>query len=139
MQSLVRKEANAAIDALEAALLDRYPKGDFPLNHSFGDQLYVREIFMAAGSKLTSRIHTKRHPFFVMQGRVNVWQDGKGWQLIQGPYFGWTQPGTRRVLNVIEDTFWITVHSNPDDTEDLEIIEQRIIEHHHNHLLTNET
>jgi quercetin dioxygenase-like cupin family protein len=138
-KSLVRDEANAAIDALEVALLARYPKIDCPLNHSFGDQLYVREIFMPAGSKVTSKIHKKRHPYFVMQGKVNVWLDGKGWQLIEGPYFGWTNPGTRRVLDVITDTFWITVHANPDDTEDLEIIEGRIIESHTNHLLGNET
>jgi hypothetical protein len=137
--SLVRDEANAAIDALEAALLDRYPKIDCPLNHSFGDQLYVREIFMPAGCKVTSKIHKKRHPYFVMQGKVRVWTDGAGWQLIEAPFFGWTNPGTRRVLDVIDDTFWITCHANPDDTEDLEVIEKRIIEPHHNHLLSNET
>lgn len=134
-RSLVRDEANAAIDALEAALLSRYPKIDCPLNHSFGDQLYLREIFMPKDSKITSRIHKKRHPFFVMKGKVRVWVDGRGWQLIEAPYFGWTEPGTRRVLDVLEDTFWITCHANPDDTEDLEIIEERIIEKHDNPLL----
>lgn len=138
-ESLVRPEVNDCIDALEAALLERYPKIECPLNHSFGDGLYVREIFMPAGSKLTSKIHKKRHPYFVMQGKVNVWIDGKGWQLIEAPFFGWTNPGTRRVLDVIDDTFWITCHANPDDTEDLEIIEQRIIEPHTNNLLANET
>lgn len=139
MGSLVRKEANDAIDALEAMMLNRLPKINCPLNHSFGDQLYVREIFMPAGSKVASKIHMKRHPYFVMQGKVNVWVDGKGWVLIEAPHFGWTEPGTRRVINVVEDTFWITVHSNPDDTEDLEIIEKRIIEPHNNHLIENES
>lgn len=135
MESIVRKQANDAIDALEAALLNRYPKIECPLNHSFGNQLYVREIFMPAGSKVTSKIHKKRHPYFVMQGKVRVWTYDSGWQLIEGPHFGWTNPGTRRVLDVIEDTFWITCHANPDDTEDLEIIEERIIEKHINPLI----
>jgi hypothetical protein len=138
-ESLVREEANAAIDMLEAALLERFPKIDCPLNHTFGDGLYVREIFMPAGSKVTSKIHKRRHPYFVMKGRVRVWIDGIGWQMIEAPHFGWTEPGTRRVLDVIEGTFWITVHDNPTDTQDLWEIEQRIIEPHTNHLIQNET
>jgi quercetin dioxygenase-like cupin family protein len=138
-ESLVRPEVNDCIDALEGALLDRYQKADFPLAHTFMPGMYMREIFMAAGSKITSRIHKFRHPFFVLRGKVRVWQDGKGWELIEAPHCGITEPGTRRVLDVIEDCNWITIHSNPDDTEDLEEIEARIIEHHTNNLLTNET
>lgn len=139
MQSLVRKEANDAIDALEVALLEKYTKVDCPLAHTFMPGMYMREIFMPAGSKITSRIHRYRHPFFVLSGKVNVWQDdGKGWRLIEAPYCGITEPGTRRVLDVIEDCNWITIHGNPNDTEDLEEIEDRIIEPHTNHLLDNE-
>ena len=127
-QSLVRDEANAAIDLLEVKLLERYPKVECPLAHTFMPGMYMREIFMPAGSKITSRIHRYRHPFFVLSGKVNVWQDdGKGWRLIEAPYCGITEPGTRRVLDVIEDCNWITVHSNPDDTEDLETIEEILL------------
>ena len=48
-----------------------------------------------------------------------------------------TEPGTRRVLYIWEDTIWATVHSNPDD-ENLEQIEDRIIEKHINPLLTEQ-
>jgi hypothetical protein len=135
MESLVRKEANDAIDGLEVALLERFNKIDFPLNHVFVPGMYIREIFMRAGSKLTSKIHKYSHPYFVMKGSANVWVDGLGWQLITAPYVGITEAGTRRVLDILEDCNWITVHSNPDDTEDLELIEERIIEKHENALL----
>jgi hypothetical protein len=137
-ESLIRPEVNEAIDNLEAVLLDNFNKIDCPLNHSFGDGLYVREIFMPKGSKVTSKIHKKRHPYFIMQGSVNVWIHGLGWQVVNAPYFGWTNPGTRRVIDVLEDTFWITVHDNPTDTQDLWEIEQRIIEAHDNPLIDNE-
>lgn len=137
MESLVRKEANAAIDALEVAMLDRFNKIDCPLAHTFMPGLYMREIFMPKGSKVTSKIHKHRHPYFVLKGTVRVWIDGMGWQLIKAPFKGITEPGTRRVLDVLEDTIWVTVHSNPDDTEDLSIIEERLIETHENKLLTN--
>lgn len=141
MNSLVRKSANDAIDALEVALLNRFEKIDCPLNHTFGDGLYVREIFMPAGSKVTSKIHKERHPYFVMKGSANVFVDGVGWRLIEAPCFGWTEAGTRRVLDILTDTFWITVHSNPDDAKDLDKIEERIIEKHINiysHKIENE-
>ena len=136
-ESLVRPEVNQAIDALEIAMLDRFKKIDCPLDHTFMPGMYMRTIFMPAGSKVTSKIHRFKHPFFVLKGKVRVWQDGEGWVLIQAPYSGITLPGTRRVLDVLEDTVWTTVHSNPDDTEDLEIIEERIIEKHENQLINS--
>lgn len=135
MESLVRKEANDAIDALEVAFLERFERIECPLNHSFFPGMYMREIFMPAGSKVTSKIHKIRHPFFVMKGVARVWIDGKGWGIISAPYVGVTEPGTRRVLDIIEDCNWVTIHSNPDDTEDLFKIEERIIEEHKNVLL----
>lgn len=137
MGSLVRKEANDAIDALEIALLNRFHKVDCPLNHTFLPGVYMREIFMPAGSKITSKIHKERHAFFVLKGKVRVWVDGSGWQLITAPYSGITEAGTRRVLDVLEDVNWVTIHHNPTDTEDLEEIENRIIEKHDNLLLEN--
>lgn len=137
MESLVRKEANDAIDALEVALLDRFEKIECPLNHTFLPGVYIREIFMPAGSKVTSKIHKERHAYFVMKGCANVWIDGQGWRFITAPYYGTTEAGTRRVLQVLEDCFWITIHSNPGNTEDLEEIEERIMEKHDNPLLNN--
>lgn len=137
-ESLVHPKVNEAIDALERVMLDNYSQIECPVNHSFGKGVYVREIFMPKGSKVTSKIHKERHPYFIMKGVVKVWIHGVGWELISAPYFGWTEPGTRRVIDVVENTNWITVHSNPDDGEDLEVIEQRIIESHSNHLLRHE-
>lgn len=137
MPSLVRKEANDAIDALEVALLERFAKTESPLNHTFLPGLYIREIFMAEGNKYTSKIHKIRHPYFVMKGSARVFIDGQGWQLIKAPYYGVTEPGTRRVLVILEDMNWICVHSNPDDTGDMELIEERLIEKHENKLLNN--
>lgn len=93
---------------------------------------------MPAGSKVTSKIHKYRHPFFILFGKVKVWQDdGRGWQIIEAPFDGMTEPGTRRILDVLEDTVWITVHYNPTNTQDLDELEDWVIETHENKLLTN--
>jgi hypothetical protein len=137
MQSLVRKEVNDLIDAVEIALLEKFEKVESPVAHTFLPGIYIREIFMARGNKYTSKIHKFRHAYFVLRGSANVWVEGTGWQLIEAPYFGITEPGTRRVLDILEDMNWICVHSNPDDTEDLELIEERLIERHTNMMLNN--
>lgn len=136
MQSLVKKEVNDAIDALEVALLNRFQRISCPLNHTFGHELYIREIFLLAGSKHTTKIHKFRHPFFIMKGSANIWMDGRGWEFVQAPYYGMTESGTRRVLEILTDMNFITVHGNPDNTEDLKEIEDRLIESHINPLLT---
>jgi hypothetical protein len=136
----VRPEVNQAIDQLEKIMVDNLPPVHCPLKHDFGHHLYVRKIIMPAGSKVTSRIHRYRHPYFVLFGKVKVWKDdGRGWEIIEAPFDGMTEPGTRRVLDVLEDTVWITVHYNPTNTEDLDELEGWIIEPHINHLIQNET
>ena len=95
-----------------------------PLKHTFVDGAYIREIFMPKGTLLTSKIHKICHPYFVMKGECSVLTD-EGVVRIKAPYSGVTQPGTKRVLYMHEDTVWITVHVTKH--KDLEMIEEEII------------
>lgn len=124
------------IDELEAAMLDHFDPVDCPLKHVFTPGLYVRQIFMPKDSLITSKIHKTEHPFIVSKGKVSVSVDAGEWLLIEAPYLGVTKPGTRRVLKVLEDTVWTTIHANPGNENEFEI-EDRIIEKHENHLLDN--
>jgi len=97
-----------------------------PLKHTFVDGAYVREIFMPKGLFLTSKIHKKTHPFFIMKGDVSVLNSEEGGAVrIKAPYSGITPAGTKRILYIHEDTTWITVHVT--DEVDLEKIEEEII------------
>lgn len=95
-----------------------------PLKHTFVDGAYVREIFMPKGTLLTSKIHKICHSYFVMKGDCSVLTD-EGVIRIKAPYHGITQPGTKRILYMHEDTIWITVHITKH--KDLEKIEEEII------------
>ena len=97
--------------------------------------MYIREIFMPAGSLVTSKIHKTEHPFTVSKGKVAVSIDGKDWEEFEAPYTGVTKPGTRRILYIIEDCIWTTYHVNQSDSQDLEEIEERLIEKRDNNLL----
>lgn len=135
--SLVRKEANDAIDKLEIVLLGRFIKQDCPVNHNFFKNLYVRECVLEAGMRVTSKIHRHRHPYVILKGSAEVWTDKKGWQLVKAPYYGITEAGTRRVLKIITTCFWITFHGHPLDTENLDEIEAYVIEPHENEFICN--
>lgn len=123
------------IDQLEKVMLDNFPMVECPLTHRFTDGLYVREIFMPAGSLITSKIHNTQHQYFVLKGKVVVWIDGEE-QIIEAPHIGITEPNTQRVLYVVEDCIWATSHPNPNN-ETVEQIEERILAKHDNVLLSD--
>ena len=43
-----------------------------PLKHMFADGCYIREIYNPAGQILLTKIHKKKHPFFLMEGEMLV-------------------------------------------------------------------
>jgi hypothetical protein len=136
-QVIEDKTMGQKIDELESMIIDNFALADCPLVHRFTEGLYVREIFMPAGSLITSKIHKTQHQYFILKGAVSVWIDEGVEQYLEAPYIGVTEPGTRRVLYVWEDCIWATSHPNPDN-ENLEQIEERIIEKHDNPLLSEE-
>lgn len=140
--SLVSKEVNDFVDKVEYHMVnDMVDSGEFevidcPVKHTF---LYAREITMPAGSRVTSKIHKTKHYFEVTKGTVTVRTFVGGNfsdVVIKAPYRGVTEPGTRRVLLIGDesDCVWTTFHKI-DEGEKLEEIEDRIIEKHINNLI----
>lgn len=83
----------------------------FPTTHRFTPGMYIREIFMPAGSLLTSEIHLTEHPFVISYGQITVWNPHTGTELFQAPHTGITLPGTRRILFCHTDVIWTTFHA----------------------------
>ena len=108
------------------AYVTQFPKVDLPLEHTFPPDMYVRKIFMPAGTIVTSRVHKFEHPFFIMQGRVSVISENEGSVVYTAPHSGITKPNTRRFLYIHEDTVWATVHTNPENSTDHEAL----LDHH---------
>lgn len=120
------------IDALERALVENLPPAELNLTHQFLPGLYVRTIFMPKGSIVTSKIHKTRHPWFLLAGHVLVRDNDGTWNDIKAPHRGITEPGTRRVIRMLEDTVWVTVHATTKTTP--EDVEADIIHPHIKHL-----
>lgn len=115
------------MDSLQRKIMEM-PQVDCPLSHRFTDNQYIREIFMPKGAFVISKIHNTEHPYFVMKGKVSVFTENEGEVIIEAPFYGITEPGTRRTLYVHEDTVWATYHPLDFVGETIEEIENRIIE-----------
>lgn len=119
----------AALDHVEVAMLEHFPVIECRVDHVFTTGLYTRIVYMPAGSAITSKIHKTQHPFTVLRGKclvMNVLHPGEPPEEIIAPYFGITEPGTRRCLLILEDTTWATFH--PTSKTTVEEVEAEIIE-----------
>ena len=92
-----------------------------PLKHTIVGGLYIREIFMPKGQLISTGIHKKEHPYFILQGEVSVLTD-QGIKRVKAPYHDITKPGTKRLIFIHEDTIWITVHATEKESVE-EILE----------------
>lgn len=113
-------------DFIEAANAAR-PQVDLPLVHRFTPGMYIREIHMPAGVLVTSAMHKTEHPFILSKGSVLVWKVGEQPVRLTAPHTGITAAGTQRLLYIEEDAVWITCHTNPTDTQDIEEIDKRLV------------
>jgi hypothetical protein len=115
-------DLEAALASLPNALHDNV----FPLKHSFGDGIYMREIWIPAGVLLTGKIHRHDHPNVLVTGEVMVVTEHAGLERLAAPVAMISKAGTKRALFTITDTHWITFH-NVGNERDLDRIEAMLI------------
>lgn len=95
-----------------------------PLKHMFADGCYIREIYNPAGQILLTKIHKKKHPFFLMEGEMLILTD-KGIETLVAPYYGITEPGTQRIIYSKTGCKFVTVHAT--ESTNIEDIEKEVI------------
>tara|TARA_Y100000310_G_scaffold42346_1_gene39648 strand:+ start:170 stop:808 length:639 start_codon:yes stop_codon:yes gene_type:complete len=95
-----------------------------PVKHSFADGCYIREIFNPAGLLLVTKIHKKKHPFFLMKGKMSILTE-EGIKHIEAPHHGITNPGTKRIIYTHTDCVFVTVHAT--DSTNIQEIEEEVI------------
>lgn len=142
----IEKSISDRLDQLEATM-QSMDEIDCELQHVFTPGVYSRTVLMPAGTLIVSRIHLTKHQFCVKIGTVAVKNNSNEWEIFSAPYDGITEPGTRRVLYTIEDTFWTTYHGVPimpeDESEEaikkaVNQVDELILEKHVNPLLGGE-
>jgi hypothetical protein len=124
-----------SVDALEAAMHEYGPQLVIEPVHHFAPGIYAREITIPAGSLITGAIHRTAHLNIVSQGEITIWTEGEPARRIRAPFCFTAGVGARKVGFAHTDTVWTTVHPNPTDARDLELLEALFIEPHVNPLL----
>ena len=96
-----------------------------PLKHSFGDGIYVREIFIPKGTLLVGKIHRHSHPNFLLKGHVTVITEDGGIERLKAPLSMISPAATKRIVYAHEGTVWVTVHVT--EEHDIDAIEEEVI------------
>ena len=136
--------APSPIDRLETVLV-KTPPAEIEIIHHFSPGVYAREMRVVGPQVteegvrfpvITGRRHKTRHLNIVSRGHLEVVNelDGVRRHFYAGDHFI-SEPGTRRAAIIHEASTWTTVHSNPDDVDDVPVLEERLVEPHQNPLI----
>lgn len=96
-----------------------------PVQHHFAPGAYGREMTIPAGLVVVGKIHKHAHINVISKGRVQVFTEQDGVLELAAPCTFVSSPGTKRVMHVLEETVWTTVHVT--DKTDLAEIEREVI------------
>ena len=97
-----------------------------PVINNFSNGVYTRSVFMPRGAIIVGKKHKTRHLNMVMSGKARVWMDGVI-RDIQAPDIIESHEGCRKILIILEDMWWTTIHVT-EETDVVEI-ENDIIDH----------
>jgi hypothetical protein len=121
--------AGKRIDELAVCMKESgIPCAERPLKHRFTPGLYIRELRTPKGVISVSKVHKTEHPFVLLSGKIAVMDGAGGREVIEAPHLGITTPGTRRVIEYLEDSVLLTFHAT--EHTDLSKIEEEVIEPH---------
>ncbi len=95
-----------------------------PVEHGFTEKQYIREFRAPAGHTVVSKIHNTNHPIFLLEGEVTIIEES-GEKRVKAPYYSITEVGTKRIVLVHEDCFFVTVH--PSEKTNIFDIEEEVI------------
>lgn len=121
---------NEQIEVLEARLLPdpriNTPELECPLRHEFFPGIYQRTIIMRKGLFIIGHEHRHEHLNIVHSGRALVNYDGEVREIV-GPTKFVSKAGVRKMLVILEDMTFTTIHSNPDNCRDIPTLDDRNI------------
>lgn len=83
---------------------------DLPVKHHFSPGLYLREIFMPAGTVVIGKIHKTEHFNILVKGACLIIHDDYRREELRAPAVFVSKAGVQKVLYILEDMIWMTTH-----------------------------
>lgn len=113
------KNISIDIDELEKEMLE-IGQAECPVAHYFGPNIYIREVFLKAGTFAIGHKQKHEHLNVMLTGSVAILKDDGTVDVLKAPLIYVGKPG-RKVGYVIEDCRWQNIYStNETDIEKLE-------------------
>ena len=88
----------------------KLPQVECPLNHHFCGGVYARQITMPADTFVIGKRHKTSHFNIILKGKAHVLIDGVV-SLIEAPCILNSKENIRKILYIIEDMTWVTIHA----------------------------
>lgn len=105
--------------------LAKFPQTPAPVTHRFAPGVYLREIFMPAHTVVIGRTHLTEHFNILLQGAALIVHDDGRREELRAPLTFVSGIGVQKVLYILEDTIWQTVH--PTTETDLAKLETLLV------------
>jgi hypothetical protein len=131
------KDLTDKIAALESAMYEQFENGNedvvvgnsdmFPLNHSFSEGVYIREMLMPKDGLIVGKIFKCSHHFILLKGKLLITMPGEETKLYAAPSWFTCSSNVRRVLLSLEDSVFMNVLPNPDNETNIDILEERLL------------
>ena len=97
-----------------------------PLKHHFSPGVYLREIFMPAGTVVIGRKHKTEHFNILVKGAALIVHDDGRKEELRAPKVFVSKAGVQKVLYIIEDMIWMTTHVT--EETDLEKLDALLVD-----------
>ena len=97
-----------------------FPSLTLPVEHYQIDGVYVRSLFLPAGTLLTGKIHNFENIAILAQGTIRV-SNGTDSYVLTAPHIMVDKPGVKRIGYAETDVTFITVHKTANtEIDDIE-------------------
>jgi hypothetical protein len=114
------------IDALTSALLEM-PPANVITTHTFAPSVYERKITIPPWTVLTGAPHKTDYKVRLEKGKIAVNLEDGTVRILTAPCELNVKAGAQRAGRVFEDeVVWVDVYDNPDDCQDLDVLEERL-------------
>jgi hypothetical protein len=123
MELEVSPSINDQIELIEEQLI-QLEQVECPLVHRFAPSVYVREVTMPANSFIIGHEHKTEHFNVVLTGKARVMIDGVIEDIV-APCIFVSKPSVRKVLYIIEEMKWATIH--PTEETNLEVLDCALV------------
>jgi hypothetical protein len=106
-KQLISNSKNA--EAIESEFL-KLPQEPCPVTHRFGPGIYMREVFLPAGSIVIGHHHNFEHMNIFLKGKITFFKDDGAAVEMTAPMTLMGKPG-RKIAYIHEDSIWVNVFS----------------------------